>query len=273
MKFVRISYESAPISTMSLSHSSESLSLHLLVTMSQHTLSQLASLQSRPDPAANTLAHYQALPVVHHQLEEATYQSGALGVDDVVGSAASLDTSPDVIHIDLRSPSRNSSSGGKAWSTTLWRELCRQLPSLKILHLTPQPVTIDQLLNSMRTNRLGKPKDAHVRVYPTSNLVYTPPKSDMVCLHDLAAGAPSDHFLFPFSWHLASPCWWEDLGITPFHPTIPPQVHIPDITHPSFYSTSSLQWYEKRRIPDHQPCLTNDMNSPKVTGVRWQRTG
>ena len=30
---------------------------------------QLASLASRPDPAADTLDHYQALPVAHHQLE------------------------------------------------------------------------------------------------------------------------------------------------------------------------------------------------------------
>ena len=41
-------------------------------------MSQLASLASRPDPAADTLAHYQALPIAHHQLEEATYESGAL---------------------------------------------------------------------------------------------------------------------------------------------------------------------------------------------------
>ena len=34
------------------------------------------------------------------------YGSGALGVDDVVGWAASLDPSPDVIHIDMRSPTR-----------------------------------------------------------------------------------------------------------------------------------------------------------------------
>ena len=38
--------------------------------MSQQTMSQLASLASRPDPAADTLAHYQALPVAHHQLEQ-----------------------------------------------------------------------------------------------------------------------------------------------------------------------------------------------------------
>ena len=59
--------------------------------MSQQTLSQLASLHSRPDLAADTLAQCQALPVAHHQLEEAIYQSGALGVDDLIGWAASLD--------------------------------------------------------------------------------------------------------------------------------------------------------------------------------------
>ena len=64
------------------------LSSHSLLTMSQQTMFQLASLASRPDPAADTLAHYQALPVSHHQLEEAAYLSGALGVDDVVGWAA-----------------------------------------------------------------------------------------------------------------------------------------------------------------------------------------
>ena len=125
--------------------------------MSQQTLSPLASLQSRPNPAADTLAQYQALPVAHHQLEEATYHSGALvpsteGVEDVVGWAASLDPSPDVIHIDLRSPTHNSYLGVKDWATTLWRELPRQLPSVKFLHLTAQPATLDRLLNSMRTN-------------------------------------------------------------------------------------------------------------------------
>ena len=143
--------------------------------MSQQTMSQLASLASRPDPAADTLAHYQALPVAHHQLEEATYESEALGVDDIVGWAASLDPSLDVIHIDMRSPTRNSYLGGRGWATTLWRELRHQLPTLKFLHLTPLPSTADQLLNSMRNNPVGKPKDAHVQVYPTTNLVHTPP--------------------------------------------------------------------------------------------------
>ena len=98
--------------------------------MSQQTMSQLASLASRLDPAADTLAHYQALPVAHHQLEEATYQSGALGVDDVVGPAASLDPSPEVIHIDMRSPTRNSYLGGRGWATTLWRECAANSPPL-----------------------------------------------------------------------------------------------------------------------------------------------
>ena len=105
--------------------------------MSQHTMCQLASPASRRDPAADTLAHYQALPVSHHQLEQAAYLSGALGVDDVVAWAASLDPSPEVIHIDMRIPTRNSYLGGRGWATTLWRELRRQLPSLKFLHLTP----------------------------------------------------------------------------------------------------------------------------------------
>ena len=81
---------------------------------------------------------------------------------------------PDVIHIDMRSPTRNSYLGGRGWATTLWRELRRQLPSLKFLHLTPLPSSVNQLLNSMRTNPVGKPKDAHVQVYPTINLVHTP---------------------------------------------------------------------------------------------------
>ena len=63
----------------------------------------------------------------------------------------------------------------------------------------------------------------------------------MVYLQDLAAGAPADHSFFPFSWHLANPRWWDDLGVAPFHPTIPPEVHVPDVTHPTFYSTTSLQ--------------------------------
>ena len=82
--------------------------------MSRQTMSQLASPASRPDPAADTLAHYQALPVSHHQLGEAAYLSGALGVDAVEGWAASLDPSPEVIHIDAAAPPATPTSGGRA---------------------------------------------------------------------------------------------------------------------------------------------------------------
>ena len=113
--FLRISYEfrtNSPSFPLFRFLTAFKLSSHSLLTMSQQTMSQLASLASRPDPAADTLAHYQALPVAHHQLEEAAYLSGALGVDDVVGWAASLDPSPKVIHIDMPSPTRNSCLGG-----------------------------------------------------------------------------------------------------------------------------------------------------------------
>ena len=120
---------------------------------------------------------------------------------------------------------------------------------------------------------MGKPKDAHVQVYPTTNLVHTPPHCDMVCLQDLAAGAPADHSFFPFSWHLANPRWWDDFGIAPFHPTIPPQVHVPDVTHPTFYSTTSLQWYRGAScappfISSEPPLRTEPLPDPPhgVTG-------
>ena len=113
--------------------------------MSQ-TLSQLASLQFRPDAAADTLARYQALPVARHQMEEATYNSGALAVEDVVAWAASLDPAPEVVHIDLRSPSHNSFLGGKAWSTRLWRELRFRVASFHFLQLLPLPANMDQIV-------------------------------------------------------------------------------------------------------------------------------
>ena len=70
---------------------------------------------------------------------------------------------------------------------------------------------------------------------PAIPLCIPPPDCDMVCLHNLVAGAPSDNSFLPFYWHPASPRWLEDLGIAPFRPTIPPQVHIPEITHPTLY--------------------------------------
>ena len=79
----------------------------------------------------------------------------------------------------------------QAWSTNLWRELGFRVPPLRFLYLVPQPATMDQLLNAMRTNPVGKPKDTHVQVYPTTNLMHTPPP--------LPAKAPPDHSIFPFA--------------------------------------------------------------------------
>ena len=161
------------------------------------------------------------------------YGSGALGVDDVVGWAASLDPSPEVIHIDMRSPTRNSYLGGRGWATTLWRELRHQLPSLKFLHLTPLPSSVDQLLNSMRTNPVGKPKDAHVQVYPTTNLVHTPPP--------LRYGVPAGSccrctrrpLFFPFLGTLPTPgagmIWASPLSIYNPPPGARPRRHPPHL--------------------------------------------
>ena len=52
--------------------------------------------------------------------------------------AASLDPSPNVIYIDLRSPTRNSYLAGRVWATTLWRELRRQLTSLAVIEVGEQ---------------------------------------------------------------------------------------------------------------------------------------
>ena len=103
----------------------------------------------------------------------------------------------------------------------------------------------------MRTNLVGKPKDAHAQLYPTTNLVLTPPPPAATwCLHDLAASAPADHSFFPFSWHLANPRWWDDLGIAPFHPAPPP----PRCTSPtSPTQPSTIQLLCNGTVVPHAP--------------------
>ena len=83
--------------------------------MSQVALSQIGSL---PDPSADTLAHYQALPLLSHTLGEATYTRGLL-VGEVVDWAKGLDPFPDLIHIDMRDPERARALRKMGWATHL----------------------------------------------------------------------------------------------------------------------------------------------------------
>ena len=105
--------------------------------MSQHTMSQLASLASRPAPAADTLAHYQAspLPTINWRRQRTSRRHWGWMTSWAVSHewSASLDPSPDVIHIDMRSPSRNSYLGGRGWATTLWRDLHPMTPGSVIV--------------------------------------------------------------------------------------------------------------------------------------------
>ena len=172
--------------------------------------------------------------------------------------AAAVDPAPEVIHIHLRSPSRNSYLGGQAWSTHLWKKLRFRVPSLRFLHLLNLPATTDQLLNAMCLTRWGSPRTSTSRCTPSLTRCIPPP-CDMVCLQDLAAGSPPNHSFSPLTWHLANPRWWEDLGMAPFHPTIQPKVHIPDITHPTLYSTTSLQGFG-----DHHPRPPSFLGNPPL---------
>ena len=137
VKFVRNSYEFAPISTVSLSHSSQSLSLPLFVTMYQHSLSPLASLQSRPDAGADTLAQYQALPVAPHQMDEGTHRWGALSLEDVVAWAASLNPAPEVIHLHLRSQPPILTWGGRPGPQFCGRNSASGFPPFVFAHPPP----------------------------------------------------------------------------------------------------------------------------------------
>ena len=107
-------------------------------------------------------------------MEEATDNSGALAVEEVMALVASLDPAPKVIHIDLRSPSRNSYIGGKATSMHVWRELRFRVPSFRFLHLVPLPATMDLLLNAMRT-KPGRPRTPTSRSTPPLTWSIPPP--------------------------------------------------------------------------------------------------
>ena len=55
--------------------------------------------------------------------------------------------------------------------------------------------------------------------------------------------------------------------MAPFHPTIQPKVHIPDITHPTFYSTTALHWYRGASCPP-PPFISSEPPPPHRTSSR-----
>ena len=118
-----------------------------------------------PTPGRNIKPSY-------HEMEEATYNSEALAAEDVVAWVASEDPAPEVIHIDVRSPSRNSYLGGKAWSTRLWRPLRFRVPSLRFLHFLPLTATMHQLCVLTQG---GRPRTPTSRATPPLTWCIPPP--------------------------------------------------------------------------------------------------
>ena len=72
----------------------------------------------------------------------------------------------------------------------------------------------------------------------------------------------ADHSNLPFEWQAMQAQWWDDLGILPSHPTVPPLHHIPDITLPTLHRMKGLIWY--RGIADPPPPSLRP--SPPCTG-------
>ena len=52
-----------------------------------------------------------------------------------------------------------------------------------------------------------------------------------------------DHSSFFFPWQTATSQCWDDLGIFPAHPQVPPLHHGPDITLPTLHHMRGLSWY------------------------------
>ena len=94
-------------------------------------------------------------------------------------------------------------------------------------------------------------------VYPTTNLVHRPPPNmDMIAHNDyFPAGDPQgDHPTFPFERQTTASQWWDDLGLIPSHPKVPPLHHIPDITVPTLHQMCGMSWY--RGLADAPPPLS-----------------
>ena len=110
-----------------------------------------------PDPAADTHAHFMALPRRVHTLEEATC-TGGLPVREVVQWAKGLDLSPTLIHIHMREHKHESALRKLGWATDLWQQLQLALPELRAVRLIPAPETVDSLCRLMPMHGLGKLK-------------------------------------------------------------------------------------------------------------------
>ena len=71
------------------------------------------------------------------------------------------------------------------------------------------------------------------------------------------------HSSFPFPWHTATAQWWDDLGLFPAHPEVPPLHHIPDITLPTLHQMRGLSWYRGLAAPPPPPSLPpNALSAP-----------
>ena len=211
-----------------------------MCTQQSHPLFQIGSL----DPSAGTLGHYQGIPLRPGTLEEATY-TGGVAVEELVGWAKGLATPHQLIHVDMRTAERAGWFGKKGWATHDFRELQAALLGLRAVRLIPAGSTVDSLLGIMATHTVGKPKPGLCAIYPTTGLVHCPMRMDMIAINNyFPAGEPqADHSNLPFEWHAVQTQWWDDLGILPSHPTVPPLHHIPDITLPPLHRMNGLSWY------------------------------
>ena len=229
------------------------------VTMSTQQsipMSQIGSL-ALPDPAGGTLGHYQGLALRAGTLEEATY-TGGLAMEEVVGWAKGLANPPppQLIHMHMRTPATAGWFGKKGWATHLFRELQVALPGLRAVRLIPACDTAESLLGIVATHTVGKPKPALCAIYPTTGLVHCPMRMDMIAINNYfpAAEPQANHSNLPFQWQGVQAQWWDDMGILPSHPTVPPLHHIPDITVPALHRMKGLGWY--RGIAPPPPLIT-----------------
>ena len=69
-----------------------------------------------------------------------------------------LETSPTLIHIDMREHARDGAFRKKGWTMDLWHQLQLALPELRAVRLIPAPKTVDSLLGVMSQHGAGKLK-------------------------------------------------------------------------------------------------------------------